>query len=59
VICIVNEERLSAKDYNSLECEICKKNKKTFWVFTEHDLKAHIEKIHGEDFEKYKKEYTT
>ena len=55
---MVNEERLRAKDYNSLECEICKKNKKVFWVSTEHDLKVHIEKYHGEDFEKYRKEYS-
>ena len=52
-----NEESLNANDYNSVECEICKKDKKTFWVSTEHDLKVHVEKFHGEDFEKCKKEH--
>jgi hypothetical protein len=53
------EEGLNAKDYNCLECKICasKEPRKVFWVFTEHDLRVHVERYHGENFEKYKKEH--
>lgn len=51
----IKEETLDAKNYGSLECKICKKDRKVFWVSTEFDLKEHVEKFHGADFEKYMK----